>query len=402
MNPTTLPRNPILERYLVYPFATIDRRKAELVAQGRKVTDFSIGDPREVTPAFILEALRAGIPERSSYPTVMGRAALRQAIAAWAGRRFGATLDPETQILPVNGSKEAVFNIHFALVDPHGPRRKVLIPSPAYPVYERGAAFAGGEPVFLPLAEANGFLPDLDAVPVATWRETALLWLNYPHNPTGASAAPALYARALELAREHGFVVASDEAYSEMWFDAPEPSLLGAAPGPWLVFQTLSKRSAMTGFRSGFVAGDPQLIATFRALRPNLGVATPEFVQRAAEAAWADEAHVEALRRGFAVRRAEAIEFFESAAAPAGYRIVPNRATFYLWVALPAGASADATALRWLEEAGVAVIPGATMGQGGEGYLRIALVPTDDECRAAWARLEPVLERERVARGGGR
>ncbi|MGH7725730.1 MAG: pyridoxal phosphate-dependent aminotransferase [Candidatus Eiseniibacteriota bacterium] len=385
------PGNPRVRRYASSPFVELAREKAAIEAGGRSVIDLSIGDPREVTPAFIVEALRHGLPERSSYPTVIGRPSLRAAIAGWFERRFRVALDPETQILPANGSKEAVFNIHLALVDPDGPRRRVVIPTPAYMIYERAAALAGGEPTLLPLAEENGFRPDFDAVPASVWDETAILWLNYPHNPTGATATRALYEKALALARRHGFVVASDEAYSELWFETPPPSLLEAGVERALVFQTLSKRSAMTGFRTGFVAGDPELVQLFRALRPNLGVATPEFVQRAAEAAWNDDEHVHALRAVFAAKRAEALAFFDGAPRRAGYRVVPNTATFYLWVAVPRGQTSPAVARRWLEDAGVLVVPGEALGAGGEGYLRVALVPTLDECREAWRRLEAFL-----------
>jgi succinyldiaminopimelate transaminase len=386
------PANPRLARFATYPFVELDRRKAQVAARGVEVIDLSIGDPREPTPPFIVEALRAGIPPRSSYPTVVGRPELRRAIAAWGSRRFGVALDPDTQILPANGSKEAVFNVHLALIDPEGARRKVVIPTPAYPVYERATVLAGGTPVFLPLTEAGGWLPDLDRVPAATWDETAILWLNYPHNPTGALGTSALYERALALAVRHGFCVASDEAYSELTFGAPALSLLSSGTSNALVFQTLSKRSAMTGFRSGFVAGDSSLIATFRALRPSLGVATPEFVQRAAEVAWADEAHVDGMRRAFAARRADALTFLDGPIVrAAGFRVVPNEATFYLWVAVPQGTSSSDVAARWLDEAGVAVVPGEAMGETGAGYLRIALVPTSDECRAAWQRLEPLM-----------
>jgi succinyldiaminopimelate transaminase len=377
------------------PFVELDRQKAAVAARGIEVIDLSIGDPREETPGFIVEALRAGVPARSSYPTVAGRAGLRRAIAGWVERRFGTRLDADTQVLPANGSKEAIFNVHLALVDPDGPRRAVVIPSPAYPVYERAAVLAGGEPVPLPLREEREWLPDLDAVPPATWDRTAILWLNYPHNPTGAAATRSLYERALALAARHGFCVASDEAYSELTFGAAATSLLAVGTERGLVFQTLSKRSAMTGFRSGFVAGDAALIATFRALRPSLGVATPEFVQQAAEAAWNDEEHVAGMRRAFAARRAEALEFFLGPAAAAGFRVVPNDATFYLWIAVPPGTTSAAVAARWLDEVGVAVVPGEAMGPTGEGYLRVALVPPAEECRAAWRRLEPLVTRGR-------
>jgi len=386
-----LPANPLVGMFATYPFVEIEKKKRALMERGVEVIDLSIGDPREITPAFIADALKAHVPARSSYPTVLGRRSLREAIARWCERRFGVTLDPETQILPANGSKEAVFNIHLALVDPSAARRRVVIPSPAYPVYERGAAFAGGVPTLLPLVRANGFVPDLDSVPVQVWNETAILWLNYPHNPTGASATQALYDKALELAHRHGFVVLSDEAYSELSFGAPAPSLLASGTERALVFQTLSKRSAMTGYRSGFVAGDPGLIATFRALRPNLGVATPEFVQHAAEAAWNDEAHVEALRETFRQKRDDALAVFNKEGRGAGFEVVPNDATFYLWIAVPKDTTSGAEADRWLQHAGVAVVPGEAMGETGEGYLRLALVPTREECRTALSRIQRVF-----------
>lgn len=387
------PANPRVVRYAAAAFVELARAKAAYEAKGGTAIDLSIGDPREITPAFIVDALKRAIPERSSYPTVAGRLELRKAIAGWFERRYGVLLDPETAILPANGSKEAVFNVHLALVDPDGPKRRVVIPTPSYMIYERGGALAGGEPTFLPLREADGYLPDLSSVPGGVWDETAILWLNYPHNPTGAVAPLTLYEQALALAGRHGFVVASDEAYSELWFDPPPPpSLLQAGTERALVFQTLSKRSAMTGFRAGFVAGDPAVVALFRALRPNLGVATPVFVQAAAEAAWSDEAHVAELREVFRAKRAEAARFFEGAPTRAGFRVVPNAATFYLWVAVPEGQSSAEVARRWLVEAGVVVVPGEALGPGGEGYLRIALVPTLEECREAWRRLAHVLD----------
>ena len=197
------------------------------------------------------------------------------------------------------GSKEAVFSLAQVLGG-----GRVAVPAPAYPVYERGALFAGKEVLELPLPAERGFLPDLDAVDAATWRDVAVLWLNYPNNPTAATAPLALYERAAELAREHDFVVASDEAYSEIYFGDPPASALQLADLTGvLVLNTLSKRSSMPGYRSGFVAGDPALIAALKRYRPNVGVAPQEFIQRAAAAAWGDEAHVEAVRAGYRAKR---------------------------------------------------------------------------------------------------
>ena len=255
---------------------------------------------------------------------------------------------------------------------------------PGYPVGVRGAQFAGATVVELPLLEQNGFLPDLDAVPVQTWRRTALLWVNYPNNPTGAVAPLSFYERLAALAREHEFVVASDEAYTELWFDEPPVSALQL--GDWknlAVFNTLSKRSSMTGYRSGFVAGDPEIIAALKQFRPNVGTAPQEFVQRASVVAWGDEEHVERARASYATKRALFLDLF----ARLGLRNAGGPATMYLWIATPDGESSEAFATRLLQH-GLIVAPGAFLGASGEGYVRFALVPTVDECGRAVEILE--------------
>jgi acetylornithine aminotransferase len=284
-------------------------------------------------------------------------------------------------VLPTLGSKEAIF--HLAQVLGGG---QVAIPAPAYPVYERGALFAGKRVLELPLREASGFLPDLDAVDAATWGDVAVLWLNYPNNPTAAVAPRALYERAAELAREHGFLLASDEAYSEIYFgDEPPASALELADLTGVaVFNTLSKRSSMPGYRSGFVAGDPELIALLKRYRPNVGVAPQEFVQRAAAAAWGDEEHVERVRASYRAKRDALLGVLESH----GLRSAGGDATFFLW--LDAGPEADALADRLLA-AGIVLAPGSFFGPAGAGYLRLALVPPLAECERAAERLAALL-----------
>ena len=247
------PINPVLTTGEAYPFVTLEARLRELLPAGVTPIRFSAGDPREETPEFIREALRAAVPAVSSYPTVAGEPGLREACAAWAQRRFGVTLDPERQVLPVNGTKEAVFSLALAVVGRESEKRIVVIPSPAYPVYAAGARFAGAEPHFTPLASATGWRFDPDRVPDAVWKQTALLWLNVPHNPTGALLDPAGYRKVLECARAFGFWVAADEAYSEVYFDQRPHSALEFGTENVLALHTLSKRSAMTGFRSGFM-----------------------------------------------------------------------------------------------------------------------------------------------------
>ena len=382
-----MPVSPILTGQATYPFVRLNQAAAARRAEGLEVIDFGMGDPREPTDPRIIAALRDGVRERMGYPAAVGLPELRDAVAGWVDRRFGASLDPDLHVIPTLGSKEAIFSFAQVVLDVGGGRDTVVLTEPGYPVGVRGAQFAGARVVELPLLEQHGFLPDLDAVPDETWRRTALLWVNYPNNPTGTTAPLALYERLAALAREHGFVLASDEAYTELWFDEPPASALEL--GDWTnlaVFNTLSKRSSMTGYRSGFVAGDPELVAALKQFRPNVGTAPQEFVQRASVVAWGDEEHVERARASYAAKRALFLGLF----ARKGLRDAGGPSTMYLWVAVPDGETSEGFATRLLEQ-GVLVAPGSFLGASGEGYARFALVPTAEECARAVEILEQVL-----------
>jgi acetylornithine aminotransferase len=382
-----VPVSPILRAQVTYPFVRLNQAAADRRARGLEVIDFGMGDPREPTDPRILQALRDGVRERMGYPAAPGLPELREAICAWVDRRFGVTLDPAADVIPTLGSKEAIFSFAQVVLDLAGGKDTVVVTEPGYPVSGRGAEFAGARVKHLPLLERNGFLPDLDAVPDEVWRRCALLWLNTPNNPTGAVAPLAFLARAAELARRHDFVLASDEAYTELWFDAPPPSALQLAEHTNLVaFNTLSKRSSMTGFRSGFVAGDPTLIAALKQYRPNVGTAPQEFVQRASVVAWSDETHVERTRAAYARKRALFLDLFRRA----GVRDAGGPTTMYLWVAVPDGETSEGHATRLLEH-GIVVAPGSFLGPSGEGYVRYALVPTEEECARAVRLLEAAL-----------
>jgi succinyldiaminopimelate transaminase len=351
------------------------------------VIDFGMGDPREPTDPRIRQALIDGLRDRMGYPAAVGLPELREGIAGWAQRRFGTTLDPDTEIIPTLGSKEAIFSFAMAVVDAEGGKDVVAYTEPGYPVYERGALFAHARPLALPLLEENGFLPDLDAIDEWTWNSLAVLWLNYPNNPTGATAPLAFYERAAERARRHGFVLACDEAYTELWFEEPPASALQLADlTNVVVFNTLSKRSSMTGYRSGFAAGDPALIAALKDFRPTVGTAPQEFVQRASIVAWGDEEHVEEARSRYGRKRSLLLGLFERK----GIRVPGRDATMYLWAAVPDGESSESFAERLLEH-GVLVAPGSYLGAAGEGYFRVALVPSEEECARAVEILERVL-----------
>jgi acetylornithine aminotransferase len=376
------PLHPLLTGEREYPFVTLDRRRAELAPPGVRAINFGIGDPREETPSFIREALRAAVPAMSSYPAAAGQPALRAACAAWLARRFGVKADPERHVLPANGTKEAVFLLALAVVSREaGARNVVVIPTPAYPVYESGARFAGAEPHFVPLRSADGWRFDPSRVPEAVWARTALLWLNSPHNPTGATLPLDALARIAGHARAHGYWVAADEAYAEVYFDAAPQSMLQAGFENVLALHTLSKRSAMTGFRSGFMCGDERLIEALRRFRPNVGVATPDFVQAAAIAAWKDDAHPADQRERYAVKRRLMLDCF----AGHGWTVEASEASFYLWMKVPGGD--DVAYVEKLLRLGIVAMPGSFLGPGGEGYVRWALVPTPEDCREAIARL---------------
>ena len=382
-----MPVSPILSGQGTYPFVRLNQAAAARRVGGLDVIDFGMGDPREPTDPRIIQALRDGVRERMGYPAAVGLPELREAVAAWVGRRFGASLDPDTHVIPTLGSKEAIFSFAQVVLDIVGGRDTVVVTEPGYPVGVRGAQFAGARVKELPLLEQNGFLPDLDAVPVGTWRRTALLWVNYPNNPTGATAPLAFYEKLAALAREHGFVLASDEAYTELWFDEPPVSALQLPDWTNLaVFNTLSKRSSMTGYRSGFVAGDPELVAALKQFRPNTGTAPQEFVQRASVVAWGDEEHVERARASYSRKRKLFLDLFSRR----GLRDAGGPATMYLWVTTPAGETSEGFATRLLKQ-GILVAPGSFLGRSGEGYVRFALVPTEDECRRAVEILERVI-----------
>jgi succinyldiaminopimelate transaminase len=379
--------SPVLAAQTTYPFVRIEEAKRRKAAEGVRILDFGMGDPQEPTDSLIKRALVGALDEATGYPAAVGLPELREAIAAWAERRFGVRLDPERELIPTYGSKEAIFLFAQVVLDSASGKDLVLLPEPAYPVYERGALFAGADLQTLPLRAEHGFLPDVDSIDDDTWARTALLWVCYPNNPTGAVAPGEFFERLAELALEHDFLICSDEAYSELWFAEPPASALQVSDrSNVVVFNTLSKRSSMTGYRCGFVAAEPGVIESLRKFRPSVGTAPQVFVQRAAIAAWGDEEHVERNRALYARKRALFLDLF----ARKGLTPVGSVATMYLWVEAPDGESSEQFSERLLGH-GVVVVPGSYFGPAGEGYVRFALVPTEEECAAATALLEEVL-----------
>ena len=376
------PLHPLLTANEDYPFVKLERRRRELAPPGVTSINFGMGDPREETPLFIREAMKAAVPAISSYPATTGTPELRAACAAWLQRRYGLGVDPERHVLPANGTKESVYTLAFALIGPGAVRDTVIIPTPAYPVYESGARYARARVHFAPLRSEDGWRFDPDRVSADVWSRTALLWLNSPHNPTGSVMDPATGERLVRMAREQGFWIASDEAYSDLWFEGGPPgTLLSHGLENLIGLWTLSKRSAMTGYRSGFMAGDERLIDALKRFRPSLGNATPDFIQAAAIAAWNDDTHTPAQRDGYGAKRT----LFLAEFARRGWKVEASEATFYLWMRAPGGD--DVGFVESLLKLGIVTTPGSFLGLGGEGFVRWALVPTLEQCREAIARL---------------
>ncbi|MBB5022474.1 succinyldiaminopimelate transaminase [Desulfurispira natronophila] len=361
-----------------YPMEALTARKAELHKLGKPVYDFGTGDPTVPTEPFIIDALRNSVPTISQYPTVAGDQQFRETCASYVKRRFGVTLDPESQILPTAGSKEAVFHFPLVFLDTDSNKTNVIYPTPGYPVYERGTLFANGTPCPVVLREDNGFVMNLDGVETQTLEKTAILWLNSPHNPTGSVMSRSQLQHMVTIARQYGIIICSDECYGDIYFQQAPTSILQCTTEGALAFFSLSKRSGMTGYRSGFIAGDATLIARYRVNRATMGVASPVFIQAAATAAWNDDEHVERRRKIFRERRDLIQDFLRRK----GLAHAGGDGTFFLWVKVPAGYT-DFTYTEKLLEHGIVVSPGSFFGQGSERYIRLALVPDLTRCHDA-------------------
>ena len=395
--------NPQLAHLQPYPFERLRRLFAGVTPPAsREPINLSLGEPKHATPALVLDALAAGSRGLANYPTTAGAPALREAIAAWLARRHAlSALDPATQVLPVLGSREALFAFAQTIVDRSRAGATVVVPNPFYQIYEGAALLAGARPHCVNSLRAHGYAPRWDEVPDSVWSRTQLLYVCSPDNPTGRVAGLDEWRLLFELSDRHGFVIAADECYSEVYFDEARPPLgslaaaqaLGRDGFPRLVaFGSLSKRSNAPGLRSGYVAGDATLLKAFLLYRTYHGSAMSPAVAAASIAAWSDEEHVRANR---ALYR----EKFERL-TPLVADVLPTAfptAAFYLWAQVP-GDDAEFARALYAEEA-VAVLPGSYLARTadginpGLGYVRIALVAPVDECAAAVDRLRAFCRR---------
>lgn len=371
-----------------YLFVEIDRAKRRAIEKGVKVIDFGVGDPDQPTPKFILDAMQKAIkdPKNHHYPLDRGSAAFRRAAAEWLKKRFHYSFNSDTEILPLIGSKEGIAHLPLAFVNPGD---VTLVPDPCYPPYKSGTLFAGGETHLMPLKEENGFLPDFAAVPAAVLKRAKIIFVNYPNNPTGAVAPLSFYEKLVKWARENKILIASDLAYSEVYFGKHKPVSIFEVAGAKeaaIEFHSLSKTCNMTGWRVGFAVGREEAIAGLLRVKSNIDSGVFTAVQHTG---------VEALKNSFGFSKKTNImyrrrrDLLVNGLKELGFPVKPNDATFYVFTRLPAGHT-DSTQFckDLLEKSGIVATPGVGFGKPGEGYIRFTLTVAEPEIREALSRMK--------------
>lgn len=396
--------NPGIASLQPYPFEKLARLKQGIIPPPDKsAIDLSIGEPRHETPAFILKEIRTHLGSTAVYPKTRGQEKLREVIAGWLGNRFRLpenSIHPDKHILPVNGTREALFAFAQCMIDHRKPNPVVVAPNPFYQIYEGAALLAGAKPVFINCMAENGFVPDFSSVPAETWKDCQLVYICTPGNPTGAVLSRAVLAQLLELADQYDFIIASDECYSEIYLDednAPVGLLQVAAETGredyhrCMVFHSLSKRSNVPGMRSGFVAGDQSLIGSFFKYRTYHGCAMPGYTQAASIAAWQDESHVIRNRELYREKFAAVLAIL----APV-MNVQHPEAGFYLWPEVPD--SDQAFTQQLFSKQNVTVLPGSFLSRPANGInpgknrVRVALVAPTEECIEAAVRIREQLK----------
>jgi len=382
-----------LDRLPPYLFAELERKIREKKAAGVDVISLGIGDPDTPTPSFVVDELSstATDPATHQYPSNRGRPELREAFARFYDRRFGVTLDPESEIVPALGAKECIFNLNLAFLDPG---TVALAADPGYPVYTSGPLLAGAEPELMPLLGERGFAPDLDAIPAGARERARLMYLNYPNNPTGAVVPEGLFQHAVDFAREYDILVVHDASYTETTFDGyVAPSFLetpGARDVGVEVF-SLSKGYNMTGWRTAAIVGNAEAVAAYWKLKTNIDSGMFEPVQLAAAAAL-DRGYEEPRRMSKIYQRRR--DLVVGALREIGVNVATPKATIYVWAPVPEGHDSASYCELVLEESGVVVSPGSSYGPNGEGFFRISLTVDD-------ARLSEAVERMRTSLSSG-
>ncbi len=375
-----------------YLFAKLDELKQAEIAKGVDVIALGVGDPDEPTPNNILEAMHRAVdrPANHQYPSYEGMPRFREAVAQWYQTRFGVALDPAREVLSLIGSKEGIGHIPLAFVNPG---EVVLVPDPGYPVYEISTFLAGGEPYFMPLTRENKFLPDLQAIPQAIRERARLMFLNYPNNPTAATAPQPFFEEVVRFARDNGIIVCHDAAYTEMYFDGQRPMSfleVAGARDVGVEFHSLSKTYNMTGWRVGFVVGAAPVVQGLGKLKSNLDSGIFQAIQEAGiEAMTGNQSAVARMRALYQERR----DTLVAGLRDAGLRCDTPEATFYVWVDVPDGYTSASFSEFLLTQAGIAATPGNGFGQAGESYIRFALTVPRQRLSEAADRIRKALSR---------
>jgi LL-diaminopimelate aminotransferase len=372
-----------------YLFAAIDKMKQEAIARGVDIINLGIGDPDLPTPAPIIDSLAkaAKDPKHHQYPSYEGMLSFRKAVTDWYKRRFKVTLDPTNEVLTLIGSKEGIGHIHLAFVDPGD---IVLVPSPGYPVYPVGTGFSGGVSHIMPLTRANGFLPDLNAIPKEVAKKAKLMWLNSPNNPTSVIMTKDYFKRAIEFAQDNQIIICHDAAYSEIYYDGQRPASFMEVEGAKDVgveFHSLSKTYNMTGWRLGFVVGNKDVLAGLGKVKSNLDSGCFEAVQEAGITALdLDDSVTDGIRTIYQERRDTLIPGLKQL----GLEVDAPPAAFYIWVTVPKGYTSTSFTAHLLEKTGIVTTPGNGFGAPGEGYVRMTVCTTKERLAEAVERIKKI------------
>ena len=380
-----------LQKLPPYLFVEIDRKKRDAAARGIDIINMGIGDPDLPTPDPIVQRLAAAAtkPANHRYPDSEGMPEFRQAVSEWYQRRFNVPLDSDDEVISLIGAKEGIGHLPLALVNPGD---VTLVPDPAYPVYEAGTVFAGGDPYRMPLLASNHFLPDLNAIPSDVLNRTKILFINYPNNPTGAVASLEFFEEVVEFAANHGIVVAHDATYSEIAFDGHRPFSFLQVEGAkdvGIEFHSLSKTFNMTGWRVGMAVGNRQVLAALGSIKSNMDSGAFQAVQEAGVAALAISEEVSAENSAiYQLRRDTLIEGLSGI----GMEVEPPRASFYVWPRVPSGYTSASLVAALIENAGIVCTPGSGFGAAGEGFVRFALTTGVERLREGIERMRVALQ----------
>ncbi len=372
-----------------YLFKEIDEKKEEVRARGVDIIDLGVGDPDLDTPAHIVKTLQeaATDPKNQKYPSYSGKAEFNEAVARFYKKRFDVDLDYKSQVITLIGSKEGIAHIPLAFINPGD---MALVPSPAYPVYKIGTQFAGGIPYEMPLLEKNGFLPDFDAIPEDVLKKAKLMFINYPNNPTGATADEGFFLKVVDVARKNNIIVCHDAAYTEMAYDGYKPMSFLEVPGACEVgieLHSLSKTYNMTGWRLGWAAGNAQVVGALGQAKSNIDSGAFDAVQIAGITALdSDQECVREMCKIYQERR----DVLLKGLSQAGLSAHSPKATFYVWINVPKGHTSKSFATLLLTEAGIVVTPGSGFGEAGEGYVRMTLTVDVDRMAEVVSRLQSV------------